>query len=157
MLVERNDIQYRPTNIYLVTTKRYHEQSTQSTNASPSNIIIFISSYNETATTDCNKAGSTTDVQTTVNNENATLAIDHKFTDQQQVQQWAIPIDTGAMPSVASPDHFPHTPLKHLRAQNPKTLTAVKLDQLNMHGIKQLTMVFNNLATAGTDQKNQTH
>eukprot|EP00971_Amphidinium_carterae_P279696 5552367-Amphidinium_carterae.1 len=31
-----------------------------------------------------------------VNSANATLTIDHKFTDQSKIQQWAILIDTGA-------------------------------------------------------------
>eukprot|EP00971_Amphidinium_carterae_P102506 2029203-Amphidinium_carterae.2 len=59
MLAERTDIQCRPTNLYLVTTKRYHEQSTKSTTTSSS---IILSSYNA-ATINCNKAGSTTHVR----------------------------------------------------------------------------------------------
>eukprot|EP00971_Amphidinium_carterae_P350048 6491358-Amphidinium_carterae.2 len=45
---------------------------------------------------------------------NATLTVDQQYTDQTQVQQWAIFIDTGAMTSVASKDHFTNIPLKSL-------------------------------------------
>eukprot|EP00971_Amphidinium_carterae_P306815 6097419-Amphidinium_carterae.2 len=68
-------------------------------------------------------------LQTTVNSVNATLTMDHKFTDYRQVQQWAILMDTGAMPSVAPSDNFPHIPLKQLRAEDPKPLTAVNGEQ----------------------------
>eukprot|EP00971_Amphidinium_carterae_P278068 5519809-Amphidinium_carterae.1 len=49
--------------------------------------------------------------QTAVNSVNATLTIDHKLIDQQQVQLWVILIETGAMTSVASPGTFPDIPL----------------------------------------------
>eukprot|EP00971_Amphidinium_carterae_P308755 6135235-Amphidinium_carterae.10 len=44
--------------------------------------------------------------QTALKSINATLTIDRKYTDQTQVQHWAILIYTGAMTSVASKEHF---------------------------------------------------
>eukprot|EP00971_Amphidinium_carterae_P164679 3264733-Amphidinium_carterae.10 len=77
--------------------------------------------------------------QTTLNSINATLTVDRKYTDQ--VQQWAILIDTGAMTRIASKKHFTNIPLKSLRAEDPHTLTAVNGEQINIYGIKQVTLV----------------
>eukprot|EP00971_Amphidinium_carterae_P222956 4424191-Amphidinium_carterae.1 len=62
--------------------------------------------------------------QTTINNINATLTIDKNNKSKDQLRQWAIVIDTGAMTSVASQDHFTHVPIEPLRPQDPHTLTA---------------------------------
>eukprot|EP00971_Amphidinium_carterae_P119565 2368763-Amphidinium_carterae.2 len=59
-MVERTDLQHTPTNFYLVTTKRYHEQSTKTTDASEP--LILISSYNA-ATNNCTKTGSNATVR----------------------------------------------------------------------------------------------
>eukprot|EP00971_Amphidinium_carterae_P215452 4276351-Amphidinium_carterae.1 len=60
--------------------------------------------------------------------------------------------DTGAMTSVASKDHFANTPLKSLRAEDPHThtLTAVNREQINIYGIKQATLAYQNLAIPTT-------
>eukprot|EP00971_Amphidinium_carterae_P147634 2926253-Amphidinium_carterae.2 len=47
--------------------------------------------------------------------------------------------------SVASQDHFPHIPLKPLRQQNPHTLTAVNGERINIYGIKDVTLVYQNI------------
>eukprot|EP00971_Amphidinium_carterae_P151959 3011631-Amphidinium_carterae.2 len=113
------------------TTKRHSEQSTTTRNAPSSRNIIC--SYNNVAT-GCKQTGSST----------------KEFTDQRQVQQWAILTHTGAMTSVASPNQFPHVPLEQLRAEDPKTLTTVNGEQITMHAVKQLTMAYNNLAVPMT-------
>eukprot|EP00971_Amphidinium_carterae_P030166 593164-Amphidinium_carterae.1 len=61
---------------------------------------------------------------TAVNSVNATLTIDHKFTNQREIQEWAAPVDTAGDPCT--------------------TLTAVNAEQITIHGINQLTTVYNN-------------
>eukprot|EP00971_Amphidinium_carterae_P049870 982929-Amphidinium_carterae.2 len=84
--------------------------------------------------------------QTTINSISATLTIDKNSTSKDQLRQWAILIDTGAMTSVASQDRFTHIPLKPLRPQDPHTLTAVNGEQLNIYRIKEVTLVYQSLA-----------
>eukprot|EP00971_Amphidinium_carterae_P288161 5720869-Amphidinium_carterae.1 len=106
--------------------------------------------YN-TATNDSTKLDQTQLYETgSPQQTNATLTIDHMFTDYRQVQQWVILSDTGAMTNVAPSDYFPHIPLKQLRAENPQTLTAVNGGQVTIHGIKQRTMAYNNLVIPTT-------
>eukprot|EP00971_Amphidinium_carterae_P007538 149629-Amphidinium_carterae.1 len=88
--------------------------------------------------------------QTAINNISAILTMDKNNTSKDQLRQWVILIDTGAMTSVASQDHFTHIPLKPLRPQNPRTLTAVKGKQLNIYGIKEVTLFYQNLAMPTT-------
>eukprot|EP00971_Amphidinium_carterae_P174427 3457768-Amphidinium_carterae.1 len=59
--------------------------------------------------------------QTAVNSIDAALTVDREYTNQTQVKQWAILIDTGAMTSVASKDHFRNIPMESLRADDPHT------------------------------------
>eukprot|EP00971_Amphidinium_carterae_P242162 4808428-Amphidinium_carterae.2 len=54
------------------------------------------------------------------------------------------------MTSVASQDHSTHIPLKPLRPQDPQKLTAVNGEQINIYGIKQVTLVYQNLAIPTT-------
>eukprot|EP00971_Amphidinium_carterae_P252195 5007067-Amphidinium_carterae.1 len=88
--------------------------------------------------------------QTTINSIShmirATLTIDKNNTSKDQLRQWAILIDTGAMTSVASQDHFTHISLKPLRPQDPHTLTVINGKQLNIYGIDEVTLVYQNLA-----------
>eukprot|EP00971_Amphidinium_carterae_P323678 6432629-Amphidinium_carterae.1 len=54
-----------------------------------------------------------------------TLVVDEDNTTTNQLRRWAILIDTGAITSVASRDHFSHIPIKPLRLRDPQALTAV--------------------------------
>eukprot|EP00971_Amphidinium_carterae_P348618 6490595-Amphidinium_carterae.2 len=73
-----------------------------------------------------------------------------KKTTTDQLRRWAELIDTGAITSVASREHFTHRPLKPLRKQDPQTLTAVNGEETNIYGIKQVTLVQYNLAIPAT-------
>eukprot|EP00971_Amphidinium_carterae_P209736 4160473-Amphidinium_carterae.1 len=64
---------------------------------------------------------------TAVNSINAALTINKDNTTTDQLKRWAavlVLIDTGAITSVTSREHFTHIPLKPLRKQDPQTLTA---------------------------------
>eukprot|EP00971_Amphidinium_carterae_P345958 6487169-Amphidinium_carterae.1 len=67
----------------------------------------------------------------------STLTISKDYAKTNQVRQWAILIDTGAITSVASREHFPHIPIRALRPQNAHNLTAINGEQINIYGIKQ--------------------
>eukprot|EP00971_Amphidinium_carterae_P194408 3857791-Amphidinium_carterae.3 len=54
------------------------------------------------------------------------------------------------MTCVASKEHFTNIPLKSPRAEDPHTLTAVNGEQINIYGIKQVTLVHQNLANPMT-------
>eukprot|EP00971_Amphidinium_carterae_P228003 4522488-Amphidinium_carterae.2 len=54
------------------------------------------------------------------------------------------------MTSVASQEHFPHIPLKPLRSQDPHTLTAENGEQINIYGIKEVILVYQNIAIPTT-------
>eukprot|EP00971_Amphidinium_carterae_P168369 3336098-Amphidinium_carterae.1 len=54
------------------------------------------------------------------------------------------------MTIVASQKYVPNIPLKQLRAEDPHTQTAVDGEQINVHGIKQVTLVYNKLAAPAT-------
>eukprot|EP00971_Amphidinium_carterae_P028446 559926-Amphidinium_carterae.1 len=69
-----------------------------------------------------------------VNSINATLTINKESTATDQLRRWAVLIDTGAITSVASREHFTHIPLKPIRQQGPQSLTAVNEEEINMHG-----------------------
>eukprot|EP00971_Amphidinium_carterae_P241580 4797012-Amphidinium_carterae.1 len=66
-----------------------------------------------------------------------TLIVNKDNTTTDQMKRWAILIDTGAMTSVASPDHFNHIQTKPLRQQDPQTLTAVNGENIHIYGIKE--------------------
>eukprot|EP00971_Amphidinium_carterae_P202461 4017261-Amphidinium_carterae.1 len=53
-----------------------------------------------------------------------TLVVDKDNTTIDQLRRWAILIDTRAITSVASREHFNHIPIKHLRHRDPQALTA---------------------------------
>eukprot|EP00971_Amphidinium_carterae_P142243 2817690-Amphidinium_carterae.1 len=80
----------------------------------------------------------------------STLIVDKNNTTTYQLRRWAILIDTGAMTSVASQKHFIHIPTKPLRQQNLQTLTAVNGENINIYGIKEVTLVHEHLAIPTT-------
>eukprot|EP00971_Amphidinium_carterae_P350922 6491808-Amphidinium_carterae.3 len=84
----------------------------------------------------------------------STLIVDKDNATTDQLRRWAIliesDIDTGAMTSVASQEHFTHIPTKPLRQQDPQTLTAVKGENINIYGIKEVTPVHDHLAIPTT-------
>eukprot|EP00971_Amphidinium_carterae_P308701 6134410-Amphidinium_carterae.2 len=89
-------------------------------------------------------------LHTAINSINATLTINRDNTTTDQLRQWAVLIDTGAMTSVASHENFPHIPLKPLRQQDPPAPTAVNGEQINIYGIKEVTLVHHNIAIPTT-------
>eukprot|EP00971_Amphidinium_carterae_P085388 1689081-Amphidinium_carterae.3 len=76
----------------------------------------------------------------------STLIVNKDNTTTDQLRRWAILIDTGAMTSVASQEHFTHIPTKPLRQQDPQTLTAVNGENIDIYGIKEVTLVHDHLA-----------
>eukprot|EP00971_Amphidinium_carterae_P153498 3043164-Amphidinium_carterae.1 len=54
------------------------------------------------------------------------------------------------MTSVASLEHFAHIPTKPVRQQDPQTLTAMNGENINTHGIKEVTLVHDHLAIPTT-------
>eukprot|EP00971_Amphidinium_carterae_P311377 6188835-Amphidinium_carterae.1 len=52
--------------------------------------------------------------------------------------------------SVAPQEHFTHIPLKTVRAKDPQTLTAINGENINIYGIKEVTLVYKNLAIPTT-------
>eukprot|EP00971_Amphidinium_carterae_P092755 1836725-Amphidinium_carterae.3 len=129
----------------MVSIKRY-TSSTPTTTASS-----IISLNNAHDTTSANKTGEHATLRDwiipkKIYNINATLTIHKNNTSKDQLRQWAILIHTIAMTSVASQDHFTHIPLKPLRPQDPHALTAVNGEQINIYGIKEVTLVYQNIA-----------
>eukprot|EP00971_Amphidinium_carterae_P258458 5129794-Amphidinium_carterae.1 len=53
----------------------------------------------------------------------AILVVDKDNTTTDQLQRWAILIDTGAITSVASKHHFSHIPIIQLRHRDPQLRT----------------------------------
>eukprot|EP00971_Amphidinium_carterae_P126392 2503983-Amphidinium_carterae.1 len=80
----------------------------------------------------------------------STLIVNKDNTTTDQLRRWAVLIYTGAMTSVASPEHFNHIPTKPLRQQDPQTLTAVNGKDIHIYGIKDVTLVHENLAIPAT-------
>eukprot|EP00971_Amphidinium_carterae_P204008 4048321-Amphidinium_carterae.3 len=80
----------------------------------------------------------------------STLIVDKDNTTTNQLRRWAILIDTSAMTSVASQEHFTHIPTKPLRQQDPQTLTAMNGENINIYGIKEVTLVHDHLAIPTT-------
>eukprot|EP00971_Amphidinium_carterae_P135445 2683828-Amphidinium_carterae.1 len=76
-----------------------------------------------------------------------TLIVNKDNTTTDQLRRWAILIDTGAM---ISPEHFNHMQTKPLRQQDPQTLTAVNGENIHIYGIKEVTLVHDNLAIPAT-------
>eukprot|EP00971_Amphidinium_carterae_P102364 2026543-Amphidinium_carterae.1 len=62
----------------------------------------------------------------------------------------AILIDTGAITSVTSREHFSHIPIKELRHRDPQALTAVTGENIEIYGIKEVTLVHDNMAIPAT-------
>eukprot|EP00971_Amphidinium_carterae_P236609 4696022-Amphidinium_carterae.1 len=87
-----------------------------------------------------------------VNSINArTISKENTATDQ--LRRWAVLMDTGAITSVASREHFSdftHIQLKPLRPQDPQSITAVNGEEINIYGTKQVTLVQDNLAIPAT-------
>eukprot|EP00971_Amphidinium_carterae_P087282 1727290-Amphidinium_carterae.1 len=54
------------------------------------------------------------------------------------------------MTSVASQEDFSHIPTKPLQHQDPQALTAVTGENINIYGIKEVTLVHDNLAIPAT-------
>eukprot|EP00971_Amphidinium_carterae_P345485 6486472-Amphidinium_carterae.1 len=79
-----------------------------------------------------------------------TLVVDRDNTTTDQLRRWAILIDAGASTSVASREHFSHIPIKQLRHRDPQALTAVTGDNIEIYGIKEVTLVHDNLAIPTT-------
>eukprot|EP00971_Amphidinium_carterae_P050233 989816-Amphidinium_carterae.1 len=67
----------------------------------------------------------------------STRIVDKDNATTDQLRRWAILIDTSAMTSVASQEHFTHIPIKPLRQQDPQTLTAMNGENINIYGIKK--------------------
>eukprot|EP00971_Amphidinium_carterae_P090355 1789167-Amphidinium_carterae.1 len=63
----------------------------------------------------------------------STLIVDNENTTTNQLRRWAILIDTGAITSVASRDHFSHITIKPLRHENPQALTAVTGENIDIY------------------------
>eukprot|EP00971_Amphidinium_carterae_P289601 5750190-Amphidinium_carterae.1 len=80
----------------------------------------------------------------------STLIVNKDNTTTYQLRRWAILIDTGAMTSVASQEHFNHIPTKPLRQQDPQTPTAVNGENVHIYGIKEVTLVHDYLAIPAT-------
>eukprot|EP00971_Amphidinium_carterae_P290996 5778732-Amphidinium_carterae.1 len=78
------------------------------------------------------------------------LVVDKDNTTTDQLRRWAILIDTGAITSVASRDHFSHIPIKPLRLRDPKALTAATGENIDIYGIKEVTLVHDNMAIPAT-------
>eukprot|EP00971_Amphidinium_carterae_P018824 370676-Amphidinium_carterae.1 len=68
----------------------------------------------------------------------AILVVDKDNTTTDQLQRWAILIDTGAITSVASKHHFSRIPIKQLRHRDPQELTAVTGENIEIYGIKEV-------------------
>eukprot|EP00971_Amphidinium_carterae_P033999 669195-Amphidinium_carterae.1 len=80
----------------------------------------------------------------------STLIVDKDNTTTDQLRRWAILIDTGAVTSVTSQEHCTHIPTKPLRRQDPQTLTAVNGENINIYGIKEVTLAHDHLAIPTT-------
>eukprot|EP00971_Amphidinium_carterae_P210694 4180706-Amphidinium_carterae.1 len=80
----------------------------------------------------------------------STLIVNKDNTTTDHLRRWAVLIDTGAMTSVASPEHFNHIPTKPLRQQAPQTLTPVNREDIHIYGIKEVTLLHDNLAIPAT-------
>eukprot|EP00971_Amphidinium_carterae_P123465 2445201-Amphidinium_carterae.1 len=76
----------------------------------------------------------------------STLIVSKGNTTTDHLRRWALLMDTVAMTSVASPEHFKHIPTKPLRQQDPQTLTAVNGEDIHIYGIKEVALVHDNLA-----------
>eukprot|EP00971_Amphidinium_carterae_P250116 4965192-Amphidinium_carterae.1 len=79
-----------------------------------------------------------------------TLVVDKDNTTTDQLRRWAILIDTGAIMSVASREHFSHIPIKHLRHRDPQALTAITGENIEIYGIKEVTLVHDHMAIPAT-------
>eukprot|EP00971_Amphidinium_carterae_P304483 6050506-Amphidinium_carterae.4 len=74
--------------------------------------------------------------------------MDRNNTTTDQLRQWAVLIDTGAMTSVASQEHFTHIPLKPLRPQDPQSQWSI-ISDVNCAILGLDTITKNNLQLRG--------
>eukprot|EP00971_Amphidinium_carterae_P351577 6492171-Amphidinium_carterae.3 len=91
--------------------------------------------------------------QTAINSINANLTIDRNYTSQDQLRQWAVLIDRSHdKRHFTKPlhSHTIETTQTTRPAMVPHLLTAVNGEQIIIYGIKQVTLVYQNLAIPTT-------